>query len=156
MRMLALFALLWGCGGNKTTLDGTVGDTTLNLASEWWGGPFLVLSDRSDACTDMAWVSRYYNESEPPTTDDTVALQFTFNGDDVVSGLFDVAGEAAVTVRFLTVSSGTFTIDEARSGQLDITDLQDSGTLTGTYSIDFDGGTVSGDLDVDWCTNLKA
>lgn len=149
--MIALVA----CGGEGATVEGSVGGSSLQLAASWWGGPFISLVDQPYECLDMAWVNRYYEEEEPPLDEDMVALQFTFNGDDVVDGLYDVAGEAALTSRFLVIQDGVFTIAKARSGQLIIDEITSKDELIGTFDVAFDAGQLTGTLSTDWCTNLK-
>lgn len=153
---LGLLASLIACSGKgETTASGSVGGRELNVDAAFWGGPFVVLSDLPSDCLEMGWVSRYYQEEEPPMEDDMVALQFTLNGDELVEGIYDVAGEAALTVRFLAIEDGAFTIEKGRSGQLVVDEITGGDVLRGTYDITFDTGQVSGDLEIEWCTNLK-
>lgn len=152
-----LLALGVGCGGGAgdTTVTGSVGGQELQLAAAYWGGPFVVLTDQDYDCLEMGWVGRYYEEEEPPVEDDMLALQFMFNASDVVEGIYDVAGEAALTVRFLSVQEGIFTIEKGRSGQLIVDEITNGDVVNGTFDIAFDAGSLSGDLSLDYCTNLK-
>ncbi len=154
---LCPMALLAACGGGvgDTTATGSVNGVELQVAVAYWGGPFVLLTDRDYDCLEMGWVNRYYEEEEPPVEQDTVALQFTFNASDVVEGIYDVAGEAALTVRFLNVVDGAFTIEKGRSGQLLIDEMTNGDVVNGSYNITFDSGSIAGDLSLPFCTNLK-
>ena len=156
-RSLCVLALMTACSGGKgeTTADGDVAGQALSVGAAWWGGPFIVIVDQDFDCLDMAWVNRYYEEEEAPTDEDMVALQVTFNEDTIAPGIYDIAGEAALTVRFLTLTDGIFGIEKGRSGTLVIDEATDEGDLVGTYDIAFDAGSLTGDLGVEWCANLK-
>lgn len=155
-RSLCLLALATACSGKgNTTAEGEVAGQTLDVASAWWGGPFIAISDQDFDCLDMYWVNRYYEEEEAPVDEDMMTLQVTFNADSIAPSLYDIAGEAALTVRLLTISDGFFSIDKGRSGVVVIDQAEDKGQLLGTYEIAFTSGTLSGELDMDWCTNLK-
>lgn len=155
--VLGLMALLAGCGGGagETTATGSVGGQELAVNTAFWGGPFVVLTDQSYDCLEMGWVNRYYQEEEPPVEDDLLALQFTFNESDVVEGIYDVAGEAALTARFLSVTDGVFTIEKGRSGQLIVDEITNGDVVNGSYDIMFDSGSLAGTLSLEFCTNLK-
>ena len=155
-RSLCLLALATACSGKgDTTAEGEVAGQSLAVASAWWGGPFVVIADQDYDCLDMSWVNRYHEEEEAAVDEDMMALQVTWNGDTIEPSLYDIAGEAALTVRLLTVSDGFFSIDKGRSGTVVIDQADDEGQLVGTYEIAFTSGTLSGALDMDWCANLK-
>ena len=154
---IGLMALLLGCGGGvgETTATGTVNGEPLDVGAAFWGGPFVVLAETEFDCLDMAWVNRYYEEEDPPLDEDLTAVQFTFNDSDVVEGTYNIAGEAALTARFLTVRDGIFTIDKGRSGELIIDEITKRDVANGSFDISFDSGTLKGDLSLPFCTNLK-
>jgi len=153
---IGLMALLLGCGGaGDTTAEGTVGGEPLEVGAAFWGGPFVVLAASDFDCLDMAWVNRYYEEEDPPLDEDLTAVQFTFNESDVVEGNYNIAGEAALTVRFLTIRDGTFTIEKGRSGALVIDEISKGDVVSGSYDVTFDTGSLAGELSLPFCTNLK-
>lgn len=138
----------------SSTLEGRVNGEKLDLTSAWWGGQLLVLSDQAYACVDMEWASTYYDEEDPPVPGDLTALQFHFSGDEFVPGDYDIAGESVLLVRYLTLRDGSFVIDRARRGFLNIDDVTSGENFIGTYEVEFDTGAVSGNLDVSWCDTL--
>lgn len=155
-RLLCLLPLAAACSGKgETTAEGDVAGQALTVGSAWWGGPFIVVADQEFDCLDMSWVNRYYEEEEVPVDEDMVALQVTFNEDTIAPSVYDIAGEAALTVRFLTVSDGSFSYEKGRSGTVVVDQVEDEGVLMGSYDITFDAGTLSGDFGMDWCANLK-
>ena len=142
-------------GGGKTTADGQVAGHSLDLLGAYWGGPFIVLMDRDWSCLDMAWVDRYYEEGVDPVGSDLTAMQFSFTGDTVAEGIYDVSGEAVVAARFLVVDDGGFATYRARSGQIIVDEITPQDVVIGTYEIGFDEGDLSGELEVEWCVNIK-
>ncbi len=154
---LGSMALLAACGEDlgEATATGSVGGQELQVAAAYWGGPFVVITDQDWPCLEMGWVNRYYEEEEPPVEDDMVSLQFTFDQSDVVNGYYDVAGGQQVSVRFLVVQDGVFTIEKGRSGQLQIDEITGKDEVIGSYAISFDSGSIEGEFTVPYCTNLK-
>lgn len=151
--LVALAAV--GCSGGKTTASGTVAGYSLDVASAYWGGPFIVAVSREMECLDMAWVDDHYSQDEEPVGADVTGVEFTFLGGSVVEGIYDVAGEAVVTGTFLVEDGGTFTTYKARSGQLVVDEITGGDRVIGSYSLGFDEGSIEGDLDVPACVNLK-
>lgn len=144
-----------GCEGKGTsTIDGTINGEAVTALSAWWGGPFVVVTDQELDCLDMAWVNKYYDEDEPPITYNLTAVQFSYET-EVVEGVYDVSGEAAVSARLLTMSDGIFDSAKARSGQLIIDEINSKEQVIGTYNLSFDAGDITGTLEVPWCTNVK-
>lgn len=155
-RVLGLALLLAGCQGKgSTTAEGSVNGQDFVLGGAWWGGPFIVLMDQDLECLDMAWVNRYYDEDDPPIDFDINAVQFAYESDEVVDGIYDVSGQAAVTATWVSMVEGVFTTDKARSGQLIVDEITGGDEVIGTFDLTFDGGTLKGELGVAWCTNVK-
>lgn len=152
---IGLMALLLGCGGvGDTTAEGTVGGEPMDVGAAFWGGPFIVLAASDYDCLDMAWVNRYYEEEDPPLDEDLTAVQFTFTDSDVVEGTYSIAGEAALTVRFLTIRDGIFNIEKGRSGELQIDEMTKQDVANGSYDVTFDSGSLKGSLSLPFCTNM--
>lgn len=156
-RALGLVLLAMGCDGGKgsTTAEGTVGGQALTVAGAWWGGPFIVVMDQDLDCLEMAWVNRYYDDDDPPVDFDINAVQFNYEADEVVDGIYDVSGEAAVTASFVSMVEGVFATEKARSGQLIVDEITNNEVILGTFDLTFDSGTLKGELGVDWCSNVK-
>ena len=153
---LSLLALTTACGGDvPTEINGSVANQTISVASAFWGGPFILLSNREFDCTDMAWVERTYDQGETPIEEDMTSFQVTFNDAEVSIGTFDVTGEAPVSARVLTTSSGAFGEYDARTGSVIIDEFTNKDEVIGSFELGFDQGDLDGTFQVEFCTNLK-
>ena len=82
-----------------------------------FGGPFIVIMDRTKDCMDMAWTDRLYTEGEPPADYDFAALQFAFE----------------------LARDGTLVVEQVKAnwvtGSFDVT--FDQGTLSGSFQAEY-------------------
>ena len=154
--LIAVTSLIaMGCKAPEAEVSGTVAGLNLNNTSTvMFGGPFIVLVDEPVDCLDMPWVSRHYSQGEAVTDFDFKALQFAYEDPDVVTGQYNVAGEAAVAAKFLVQSGGAFTEYRGRGGNL-IVDSVDIDFVEGTFEVTFDEGDMSGSFAAESCRNLK-
>ena len=148
------------CGsGTFTEITGTVAGVKLNPTTYYWGGPFLVFTNLEQDCKDMAWVERgpfFENGGEAPVSDDMVALLFTFEDTDVTGGTnVSLKGESAVDARLLVVESDALTVYKAKEGEFIVDEAEEGDHALGSFALSFDDGTLTGDYEVEWCTNLK-
>ncbi len=152
----ALGLLLCGCSDYYAEVTGEVnGQGIQDVNTILWGGPFIVLADTDIACMDLAWITRHYTQGESVTDYDFNLLQFAFSDPDVVTGIYNIAGEASVTVKFLSQQDGAFAEYRGRGGNLEIDTVVDEGETVGLFDISFDDGQLSGDFFAEWCRNLK-
>jgi len=158
-RTALLSIALLGCGGQYTyEIDGSVGAESLPAQTAFWGGPFIVFVDEILTCEDMAWVQKTnLNGDEAPTDEDLIALQITYNDSDVVTGTYDVSGEAPVKAEFLQIAGWAFTVERADIGTLIVDEMEEEGTLYGSFNFGFDeDGQLSSAFTIPWCVNLKS
>ena len=152
----ATLATAAGCSGAAgTVVDGTVSGTSLSVKTAYWGGPFIVFTDRKLDCRDLAWVARGYTPNESPVGFDMVTMQVTFNNSDVAVGPYNVTGDAPVTVSWLTTESGAFNQEKARTGYVNVDDITGKEHAVGDFDLTFDDGSVEGSFDLAYCSNLK-
>lgn len=148
-----------GCGADAyADLSGTVAGETLKPEGYFWGGPFLIFTSKAYECIDMYWVKRgptFETGVEPPVEDDIVALLFTFEDSDVTEGNVSLEGDAPVDGRLLVIQDGAMTVYRAETGSLTIDEFTKKDAAVGSFDVGFDDGSMSGDFEVDWCTNMK-
>lgn len=154
--LLSLITLAAGCE-DPIVVDGAVDGFDINEAGTiFFGGPFILVTDEVLECRDMAWVQRTYDVSAAPTDFDFVGLQFTYDEDDVSTGNYSVAGEAAVYAKALVVSGGVFTEYRSNGGELVLTGLESNTLATGSFNVTFDEGSFSTELfEAEWCVNME-
>lgn len=157
---LLLTATLVGCGADTfADISGQVDGTKLNATSFYWGGPYLAFTNTESSCEDMAWIDRgptYENGATAPTDYDMVTLLFTFEETDVVETNVSLEGDAPVDARVLTVVDDALTVYKAREGTLIVDALEDEGLAAGSFALSFEEGELTGEYEVEWCTNLVA
>ena len=154
--LLVLIPLAAGCA-DPIVVDGAVDGFNINEAgSIFFGGPFIVVTDVALDCRDMAWVQRTYDVAAAPTDFDFVGLQFTYDEDDVSTGNYSVAGEAAVYAKALVVSGGVYTEYRSNGGELVVSELAPSSLVTGSFNVTFDEGSFGTELfEAEWCLNME-
>ena len=144
-----------GCKAPEADITGEVSGMSLTGAETiMFGNCFIAIVDQPLTCLDMAWVTRHYNEGESVRDDDFQALQFTFDGDDILEGQFNVTGEATVTSKFVNQRDDALSEQRARAGEL-IVDNADADWVEGSFNITFDGGQFEGTFLAEYCLNLK-
>ena len=152
-------ALLTGCGSDGTAeITGSVDGLSITPTTMYWGGPFVIFIGRELSCEEFAWVTKVYDEGdEPPTEFDFTALQITYNESDVVTGTYDLSGQAPVKAEVINVTGGAMTVFKASEGTLGVDEVVSEGDSVGDFAFTFDDyGTLSGSFSVPWCTNLKS
>ncbi|MBN1337112.1 MAG: hypothetical protein JXB39_14225 [Deltaproteobacteria bacterium] len=156
MRFLLPLLALSACGGAGANLEGSVGGIDFeDVNVVFFGGPFIFFSNVTWSCLDVYWVSRTYNEgSEVADGRDFSAIQFAYSDPEVAEGLWNVAGEAAVSSAFLSQQGGALRVWEGRGGSLDVVSVDDD-FVDGSFNITFEAGAVSGTFTAEWCRNLK-
>lgn len=150
-------ALLAGCQ-DPTLIDGSVGGFSLDEPSAlYYGGPFVSFADDTLTCMDMAFTARVYTEGQAPTDFDFAGLQFAFDDDAIVEGVFSVEGDAAVHAKFLVVEGGAFTEYRARTGTLTIDSIDDDKLVEGSFEVAFgdDGSLSTSYFRAEWCLNME-
>ena len=136
--MILLLAL--GCGPEPTLIDGQVNGESLNEPlTAFWGGPFVLFTDKSLSCFEVDWVRRTYDAAEAPTDFDFVGLQFSFDNTEPVAGTFSVEGtNAAVSAKALVVTGGAFVEARGRTGNLVVDGgFEEDDWMFGSFDVDF-------------------
>ncbi len=152
----ALLLLAAGCGGSYAIVDGEVGGKGLtDVNTVMFGGPFIIISDADLECLEVAFVTRHYSQGEAVTDFDFKLLQFAFSDPDVSTGVYNLAGEASVTAKYLAQSDGAFAEYRGREGILEVDQLEDDKFALGIFDVSFDEGELSGQYEAEWCRNLK-
>ena len=154
--LLVLIPIAAGCA-DPIVVDGAVDGFDIGEAGTvFFGGPFIVVTDEVLECREMAWVQRTYDVSAAPTDFDFVGVQFTYDEDDVSTGNYSVAGEAAVYAKGLVVSGGVYTEYRSNGGELVLTGLESNILATGSFNVTFDEGSLSTELfEAEWCVNME-
>jgi hypothetical protein len=159
-RTLALvpLALALGCGGGSDlSVTGTVGGEKFTAKTAFFGGPFVAFVGADEDCMDFAWVEKSIDENDEVPVDRNVkALILSFEESDVAEGNHSVEGDAPVDARYVGVEGDVLTVHRAREGFLEISELEASDHTVGNVSLTFEDGSISGDFDVEWCTNLSS
>ncbi len=160
MRPLAIPTILvllsTGCGGPYALIEGNVAGKDLSQVNTvMFGGPFIVFADADLDCLDMSFVSRHYTQGEAVTDFDFRLLQFAFTDPDVFEGVFNLAGEASVTAKFVSQTDGAFGEHRGREGILEVDALEADKLALGIFDVSFDEGSLSGEYEAEWCRNLK-
>ncbi len=146
---------LCACSQPWSEIEGTMGGEDLvGAETVMFGGPFIVIMDKSRDCLDMAWATRHYTDGEPPASYDFVALQFAFEDPEVGEGRFSLAGDAPVVSKFLVQEGLAFSYENARDGTL-VIDSVNSSWASGTFDVTFDQGELDGSFQAEYCANLK-
>lgn len=157
---LLLPAALIGCAPDTfADISGEVDGTKINATSFFWGGPYLAFTNTESTCEDMAWINRgptYENGGTAPTDYDMVTLLFTFEETDVVETNVSLEGDAPVDARVLTVVDDALTVYKAREGTLIVESVEEEGLATGSFALSFEEGELTGDYEIEWCTNMVA
>lgn len=159
MSMFVLAALLTGCAGEGTAeISGSVDGLSINASTLYWGGPFITFVSRDLDCDELSWITKTYDEGEEAPTDyDFTALQITYSESDVVTGTYDLSGQAPVKAEVLNVTGGALTVFKASEGTLVIDGVVSEEDASGELNFTFDDyGSLSGTFSVPWCTNLKS
>ena len=159
MSLFVLAGLLTGCAGEGTAeVSGSVEGISITPTTLYWGGPFVVMVSRELSCEDLSWVTKVYDEGdEPPTDYDFTALQITFNESDVVTGTYDLSGQAPVKAEVIDVTGGAMTVNKATEGTIVIDEVVNEADAIGEFNFTFDeDGSLSGSFALPWCTNLKS
>lgn len=152
-------ALVTGCASEGTAdISGSVDGLSITPSTIYWGGPFVMFVSRDLACDELAWVTKVYDEGdEPPTDFDFTALQLTYNESDVVTGTYDLSGQAPVKAEVINVTGGAMVVHKANEGTLIVDDVIAEEDAVGEFSLTFDDlGSLTGTFSVPWCTNLKS
>jgi hypothetical protein len=152
----ALLLLVTGCGGPYALVEGKVaGKGLTEVNTVMFGGPFIIVSDVELECMDAAFVTRHYSQGEAVTDFDFEMLQFSFSDPEVTTGVYNLAGEASVTSKFLVQSDGAFAEYRGREGNLEVDQLEEDSFAVGIFNVSFDDGTLEGEYEAEWCRNLK-
>lgn len=157
--MFVLAGLLAGCAGEGTAeITGSVDGLSITPTTLFWGGPFVTFVSRDLDCDELAWVSKVYEEGEEPPTDfDFTMLQISYSESDVVTGTYDLSGQAPVKAEVVNVTGAALTVFKASEGTLIIDEVVGEEDAVGSFAFTFDDyGTLTGDFSVPWCTNLKS
>jgi len=151
-----LLLLLSSCGGGFAEVEGEVaGKGLTDINTVMFGGPFIVMADVDLDCLDISWVTRHYTQGEAVTDYDFRMLQFAFSDPDVVEGVYNLAGEAAVTAKFLVQSDMAFAEYRGRGGNLQVDTVDEDKVAIGLFDLEFDEGALNGDYNAEWCRNLR-
>ena len=152
----ALVLLATGCAGPYAIVDGDVaGKGLADINTVMFGGPFIVISDAELDCLDVAFVTRHYSQGEAVTDFDFRLLQFAFSDPEVYAGVFNLAGEASVTAKYLVQSDGAFAEYRGREGILEVDSYTEDKGAVGIFNVNFDEGALEGEYEAEWCRNLK-
>lgn len=152
----ALLLLATGCGGPYALVEGNVaGKKFTDINTVMFGGPFIIVSDVELDCMDAAFVTRHYSQGEAVTDFDFTLLQFAFSDPEVYAGVFNLAGEASVTSKFLVQKDGAFAEYRGREGVLEVDEYQEDQYALGIFDVSFDDGQLNGEYEAEWCRNLK-
>lgn len=155
MKFLAALALLGGCTSPTAEITGEVSGMSLTGAETvMWGSCFIAIVAEPIDCLEMGWITRHYNEGESVRDDDFRLLQFTYDGEEILEGQFNVTGEATVTSKFINQQDGALSEQRARAGEL-IVDAADEDWVEGSFNITFDGGQLEGTFLAEYCLNLR-
>ncbi|MED5373545.1 MAG: hypothetical protein VX899_21185 [Myxococcota bacterium] len=156
--MFVLLALT-ACGGDPTIIDGSVnGESLGEVATAFWGGPFILFSNEDLDCMDVDFARRTYDQTTAPTDFDMVTLQFAFDSSDISEGVFSTEGsDAAVDAKTLIVAGGAFTELRDRTGSIEVGPVVEREPVEGSFQVEFedDSGSYTADYFIaEWCTNL--
>lgn len=152
-----LAVLMAGCS-DPTLIEGSVAGFSLDEpATLYFGGPFVSFSKSALTCMDMAFTARVYTEGQAPTDFDFVGLQFAFDDDAIVEGVFSVEGDAAVHAKVLVVEGGAFSEYRAETGTLTIDTLDEDKLVEGSFQVGFgeDGSLSTSYFSAEWCLNME-
>lgn len=157
---LAFFFLLFitGCGGGgELAVTGSVGGEKFDAKTAFFGGPFIAFTMAEEDCMDFAWVKKSIDQDDDVPVDRNVkSLILAFDESDVAQGNHSVEGDAPVDARFVGVEGDVLTVHRAREGFLEVAELEDGDHAVGTVSLTFEDGSIAGDFDIEWCTNLSS
>lgn len=155
---LVPLALLVACGGGgEVNVTGTVGGEKFNAKTAFFGGPFIAFTAEEEDCMDFAWVQKSIDENDDPPVDRNVrALILAFEDSEVAAGNHSVEGDAPVDARYIGVQRDVLTVHRAREGFLEVSELEADSHAVGNLSLTFEDGSLTGDFDVEWCTNLSS
>ncbi len=155
-----LGGLLSGCGPSTYfDVSGVAGTISIAPASAYWGGPFIAFFNSPTECIDSWWIKRgpsFETGSESPIETDATVLLLTYEGEEVIVANNSVEGDAPVDARVIEISSGAVTVEKARTGYLDLTEINNRDEAIGTLELGFEEGTITGGFQVEWCNNLKS
>lgn len=151
-------ALTLGCaGGSEVSVTGTVAGEKFSAKTAFFGGPFVAFVAADEECVDFAWVQKSIDENDEVPVDRNVkSLILSFEESDVAEGNHSVEGDAPVDARYVAVDGDILTVHRAREGFLEISELEGGDHAVGNVSLTFEDGSISGEFDVEWCTNLSS
>lgn len=146
-----------GCTSFGAEITGKAGGVSLGEAEAvYFGGPFVVVAKTGITCEDLAFVRQNYEDGVAPYEEDIGMLQLTWIAGEVSPGLKQVAPDASVTAKMLSISDAVFVESDASGGSVTIDTLEDDSVAEGTITgITFEDGTLSGTFVAEWCLNLR-
>jgi len=155
---LLSISLATGCGGgSEVSVTGTVGGEKFSATTAYFGGPFIAFTADEADCMDFAWVKKSIDENDEVPVDRNVkSLILAFNDSDVVEGNHSLEGNAPVDGRYVGVQGDVLTVHRAREGFLEVSELESDSHVVGNLALTFEDGSITGDFDVEWCTNLSS
>lgn len=155
---LMSLALGVGCGGSSiVNVKGTVGGEKFAAKTAFFGGPFIAFTADEADCMDFAWVKKSIDENDDVPVDRNVkSLILAFEDSDVATGNFSLEGDAPVDGRYVGVEGDVLTVHRAREGFLEVSELEDNSHVVGNLALTFEEGSLTGDFDIEWCTNLSS
>jgi hypothetical protein len=138
-------------------VEGTAGGIKFGSSSSvYWGARYVVISMEEVDCTGVDWVERNYDEGVNPTDVDTSVLQFTFAGDELVTGKSAIQQGGQVQATIVNIEGGAFQESNASAGTVTIDGFEEEGFAEGSFeAVSFDDGTLAGSFTAEWCRNLK-
>ncbi len=150
---------LVGCAKPSATITGSALSIDFSdIKQVFFGGPYIVMTPSDNVtCETVVFVRQSYETGSPPTTTPIELLQFTFVGADVSTGPKSIAlSDSEVTSIVLATDGTHFDFDRATAGSIQVDTLNSQKTASGSFSgVTFADGSVDGDFDAEWCTNLK-
>ncbi len=152
-----LLLLLAGCAAPGAEITGKAGGVSLGETDAvFFGGPFVVITSSDLTCEDLAFIRQNYEDGVAPYEADIGVLQLTWVAGEVTPGLKQIAPDASVTAKVLSISDDVFVESDASAGSVTIdvvkADERVEGTLAG---VTFEDGTLAGSFVAEWCLNLR-
>jgi hypothetical protein len=150
-----VIGLLAGCGPGAGEITGSFIDHEMSeLKAAYHGGPYLLLLSSDVDCIDTSWIEKNYGDAAPDGASvDFTALQFTFDGSDVLAGTFSVAGAAQARAFGLYHEGDSWDAVSGRDGVLNVTSVDDN-HAEGEFDITFAQGNLTGTFTTDYCRNI--
>lgn len=158
-----MLPLLFGCSESfEARMAGSVDGLSFDIATAYWGGPFIVFTGDELDCEDFAFVSKFNEDGDEPLVDFDISIfQITYNDSEVAAGNYNFGGEAPVTAEYIEISGGAMSVYRATEGTLEVEGAELEDLASGTFAVSFeengeDMGALTGDFTLPWCTNLKS